>query len=256
MQFVTRPIDGLRVVQGVVNQVRGSMATSEGAVPRQPRRTALRQTTLVDAIYQEVLARLQRGDFEPDDRLLDYQIAEEFDCTRTPVRQALMRLTTEGYLIGTTRGFVTPVLTEEDVRDIFEVRRLLEPGAAATTVTLLSDNQVASLVSAFRRASNACDQGDAQLMGQANAEFRSIWIDAISNQRLKSTVLRFADHTRQVRRTTLAVEGAMKIVKDGLQLQLKSFVKRDARKVYEATLGFLEDAERIYFEMRRQKSLE
>ena len=68
------------------------MATADPTVIKQPRRTALRPATLMESVYQEVLGRLQRGQIGPDDRVLDYEIAEEFECTRMPVRQALLRL--------------------------------------------------------------------------------------------------------------------------------------------------------------------
>ena len=88
-------------------------------------------------------------------------MAEEFDCTRMPVRQALLRLVSEGYLIGTTRGFVTPTLTNDDIHEIFEVRRLLEPSAAAGAVAILDDRQDAALKRAFQKAVKAHDKRDA-----------------------------------------------------------------------------------------------
>ena len=107
------------------------MAQDSAKLVKLPRRTALKQTTLSESVYAEIRSRLQRGEIGPNDRVLDYEVAEEFDCTRMPVRQALLRLVSEGYLIGTTRGFVTPTLTNDDIHEIFEVRRLLEPSAAA-----------------------------------------------------------------------------------------------------------------------------
>ena len=107
-----------------------TMAQDSAKLVKLPRRTALKQTTLSESVYAEIRSRLQRGEIGPNDRVLDYEVAEEFDCTRMPVRQALLRLVSEGYLIGTTRGFVTPTLTNDDIHEIFEVRRLLEPSAA------------------------------------------------------------------------------------------------------------------------------
>ena len=107
------------------------MAQDSAKLVKLPRRTALKQTTLSESVYAEIRSRLQRGEIGPNDRVLDYEVAEEFDCTRMPVRQAPLRLVSEGYLIGTTRGFVTPTLTNDDIHEIFEVRRLLEPAARA-----------------------------------------------------------------------------------------------------------------------------
>jgi DNA-binding GntR family transcriptional regulator len=217
------------------------------AASKQPHRTALRPTTLMDSVYQEILLRLQRGEIKSDERVLDYEVAREFECTRMPVRQALLRLVNEGYLIGTTRGFVMPDLDPEDIREIFEVRRLLEPSAAAGTVTVLKAPQLKAMNAAFRKCKSAYVKHDIALMMQANIEFRGIWIEAVRNSRLKGTILRFSDHTRKVRHGTMTKRGTMKIVMDGMQTLLKGFVDRDPDAVHAATEAFLDDAEQQYF---------
>jgi DNA-binding GntR family transcriptional regulator len=224
-----------------------AMTTDEATVTKQPRRTALRQTTLMDSVYQEILARLQTGQIGPEDRVLDYEVAQEFECTRMPVRQALLRLVNEGYLVGTTRGFVTPALTAEDVREIFEVRRLLEPGAAASAALFLTDGQLAGLGAAYRKCRRSCQKRDIAMMMDANVEFRGVWLEAVQNVRLKGMILRFADHTRQVRHETMLKSDTLKLVADGMQVVLKGFVERNPVLVRTATQAFLDDAEQQYF---------
>jgi DNA-binding GntR family transcriptional regulator len=224
-----------------------AMTTDEATVTKQPRRTALRQTTLMDSVYQEILARLQTGQIGPEDRVLDYEVAQEFECTRMPVRQALLRLVNEGYLVGTTRGFVTPALTAEDVREIFEVRRLLEPGAAASAALFLTDGQLAGLGAAYRKCRRSCQKRDIAMMMDANVEFRGGWLEAVQNVRLKGMILRFADHTRQVRHETMLKSDTLKLVADGMQVVLKGFVERNPVLVRTATQAFLDDAEQQYF---------
>ena len=223
------------------------MAGAATANVKQPKRSALRQTTLMESVYQEILRRLQRRQIGPDDRVLDYEIAKEFDCTRMPVRQALLRLVNEGYLVGSTRGFMTPVLSAEDVREIFEVRRLLEPSAAASTIHVMDDKQRAALATAYRDARRAYERQDIALMTEANVEFRGIWLEGVTNSRLKSTILRWSDHSREVRRETMHKPGTMKMIADGLQAMLKGFTEMDPVLVRAAILGFIDDAERQYF---------
>jgi DNA-binding GntR family transcriptional regulator len=223
------------------------MAEADGTVMKQPRRTALRQTTLMESVYQEILGRLQRGQIGPKDRILDYEVAREFECTRMPVRQALLRLVNEGYLTGTTRGFVTPALQGEDVREIFEVRRLLEPRAAAATVAVLTETQLQGLGAAYSKCRLAYESHDIGLMTEANVEFRAIWLEAVQNSRLKGIILRFADHARQVRLGTMTKRGTMKLVVEGMNTLLQGFTERDSQKVKGSTEAFLDDAERQYF---------
>ncbi|NML97707.1 GntR family transcriptional regulator [Paraburkholderia sp. RP-4-7] len=212
-----------------------------------PRRTALKQTTLSETVYQEIRTRLQRGEIEPNDRVLDYEVAEEFDCTRMPVRQALLRLVNEGYLVGTTRGFVVPTLTSSDIREIFEMRRLLEPSAAAGAAANLTEKQEAALNRAYRKACKAYDKNDTVTLIDANIEFRDVWLDAVQNARLQSMIRRFADHVQQVRLSTLKNRSTHKIVIDGMQVLLDGFTKRDPKKINAAMLEFIANAEEQYF---------
>ena len=221
------------------------MAQDSAKLVKLPRRTALKQTTLSESVYAEIRSRLQRGEIGPNDRVLDYEVAEEFDCTRMPVRQALLRLVSEGYLIGTTRGFVTPTLTNDDIHEIFEVRRLLERGAGA--VAILDDRQDAALKRAFQKAVKAHDKRDAALMIEANMEFRDVWLGAVQNARLQDTIRRFTDHAQQVRLGTLSDPGTQKIVVDGMRALLEGFLERDPRKIKTAMLAFIVNAEQQYF---------
>lgn len=223
------------------------MAQSDDKVVKLPRRTALKPTTLSESIYQEVRGRLQRGEIGTEERVLDYEIAAEFDCTRMPVRQALLRLANEGYLVGTTRGFVVPTITGDDIHEIFEVRRLLEPAAAASAAAMLTDKQEAELKKAYQKARRAYDKQDVDQMISANVEFRATWLEAVQNARLRATILRFVDHAQQVRIGTLNNRSTQKIVIDGMRALLEAFVERDPKLIKVAMLEFMLNAEQQYF---------
>src|SRR5215213_1180333 len=111
-----------------------------------------RPGSLRERIYTDLRVRLQRCEFGPDDRLVDVDVASTYGTSRMPVREALLQLVNEGYLVGTTRGFMVPVLTQDDVRDIFEVRKLLEPRAAAHAARDLDSPAEAALAKALEQA--------------------------------------------------------------------------------------------------------
>lgn len=223
------------------------MTTRIAKVAKTPVRTALKQTTLAETIYQEVRGRLQREDIGTNERILDYEIAEEFGCTRMPVRQALIRLVNEGYLVGTTRGFVMRRLTNGDVHEIFEIRRMLEPGAAAGATAALTGEQTAALERAYQKASRAAEKLDGATMMAANVEFRDVWLEAVQNSRLQDTIRRFADHAQQVRSLTLTDSSTQKIALDGMRQLLEGFLERDAKRVRATMLEFILHAEQRYF---------
>ena len=113
-----------------------------------------------DRVYDLVVDRIQRGDVGRDDRLVDVAIAADLGISRMPVRDALMRLVHEGYLERTTRGFMLPSLTRREVLEVFEIRRLLEPRAAALAAQALDGRQIAGLEAAVGDALVSIETGD------------------------------------------------------------------------------------------------
>ena len=58
---------------------------------------------------------------------------------RTPVREALTRLASEGLLASDGRSFVVPALTERDIEEIYELRLMLEPEALRRVAEAMTD---------------------------------------------------------------------------------------------------------------------
>jgi DNA-binding GntR family transcriptional regulator len=134
-----------------------------------------------------------------------------------------------------------------EVREIFEMRRLLEPAAAVAACAALDENQLTALQAAGRKCKRGFDRNDAALLMEGDIEFRSIWLAAVQNSRLRNSILRFSDHSRQVRVATRSKAGTASMISSDLQALLKGFMERDAIQVNAAVMGFIDDAENQYF---------
>lgn len=212
-----------------------------------PRRSALTGTTLAETIYNDIRGRLQRGEIAPDARLLDHEIASVYECTRTPARQALLRLASESHLAGTTRGFVIPRLGQDDVREIFELRQLLEPHAAGSAVTHITPKQKLDMRRAFKDASAAMKAGDLEAVTEAIGRFRAAWLVAVKSQRMRSAIETFADHAQQVRDLTLRAPEALQAALACQSEVLDAFASNDKEKVQRAMEKLVKSAESFYF---------
>lgn len=209
--------------------------------------TLSRSGNLSERIYSELLRRLQIGELGTDERLVDQDLAAVYGTSRMPVREALLRLVSEGYLVRTTRGFAIPVLTDDDIRNIFEVRRLLEPAGAASATPVMDRATEQQLAAAVKRAREATASHSAEHMIQANMEFRAAWLSRVENPRLMSSIKRFADHTQIVRLKTLHDPRARKVATTCLSNLYAAFVNRDADAVRQRMLQYLDAAEQSYF---------
>lgn len=88
----------------------------------------IRPVPLSDRVYEEVEAAIIRGEFGPGYVLTDRRVAELLHVSRTPVREALQRLSSTGLVLPRNRGgWEVEGFRREDLRELFEVRRVLEP---------------------------------------------------------------------------------------------------------------------------------
>jgi DNA-binding GntR family transcriptional regulator len=92
---------------------------------------------LRDQAYQEILDRVHRGDLAPGSRVRDTSLAGQLGISRTPIREALLRLSREGILaahIG--RGFSVCRLDSTEMRESGAILSALEVLALQTSADL------------------------------------------------------------------------------------------------------------------------
>lgn len=224
------------------------------SLPDVPRRLA-KPDSLSERIYGDLRARLQRCEIGPGDRLVDTDIAAAYGTSRMPVREALLRLANEGYLTGTTRGFVLPRLSGQDFREIFEVRRLLEPRAAALAARDLDEAGQRELARALEDARAALAEDDPSRLIVASARFRAAWLGSVRNGRLAETIARFVDHVQSVRLGTLSDAATREIVVTGLVELHEAFARRDEAGVEARMTAFIDAAEAAFTRMHREETL-
>ena len=86
-----------------------------------------RAATNADRVYAALRERLLRGDLPVGRRLVEQQLAEEFETSRTPVREALRRLEGDGHIVRDRGGGMCPAAPSvKSMRELYEVRVALE----------------------------------------------------------------------------------------------------------------------------------
>jgi DNA-binding GntR family transcriptional regulator len=187
-----------------------------------------RPRALGDQVYQTLRASVRNGKILPGQALQEVQLAAQLGVSRTPVREALTRLASDGLVTADGRSFVVPSLTLADVDDIYEVRGLLEPEAlrriaAQTTNPVVS----APLMKALEASVAAHKAGDNEAFMDANAHFRSAWLALVPNPRLVHAVELYADHVQHLRALTLGNAKVRNVVLGGLKRISKALIAGD-----------------------------
>lgn len=99
-----------------------------------PQRTPLDRAPLREQVHRIVRERVVRGDLSPGAPVRDWELAEELELSRTPVREALIRLASEGLLESHAgRGFRVPPLSRHEIEEVHRLIEVFEPLALRMT---------------------------------------------------------------------------------------------------------------------------
>ncbi len=193
----------------------------------------LSRQNIREQVYSLLRERMHGGQIGAEDRLVDYEIAAQMNVSRMPVREALLQLKNEGYVEGTTRGFVLRRFSPGDITNIFEIRLLLEPAAAASACRHATAPGLAQMTSAAAAAERAQRKGDMQAYMEANWSFRTAWVEMVPNGHLAQIISRLRDHAQAVRLATLKDKAFRALALEHTRLVLDAFVQRDLELVHE-----------------------
>lgn len=198
---------------------------------------------LRDRIYDLLIQRIRAGAFGFDDRFVDVAVAAELGTSRMPARDALMRLATEGYLVPTTRGYVLPRLGPAEIREIFELRRLLEPRAAALAAHAMTDDCIATMEQAVADGAAALAASDGPALFTASEIFRNAWLSVVPNQALSHAIRRYFVQVQNVRLITMRIEEVLPVIVAGQRAILAACRARDSVAAADHVLRFVIEGE-------------
>ena len=120
--------------------------------------------------HRMILDAIDGGTFLPGDRLVESELAERFGVSRTPVREALQRLETQGMLRRDGRSLIVASLDHNQLAELYAVRTELEGLAARLAARHATEEEVRVL-----RSMVADDRGliggDPRLLSRANKRF-------------------------------------------------------------------------------------
>lgn len=117
----------------------GRLAPGERASPMALKSLKTERRRLADDVYQQILDAILANDIGMDDQLVQEKLAAELEISRTPVREALLRLEQEGVLVTSPRGsFMLRKISEDEAKEIYEVRAAIE-GQAARILAIRDD---------------------------------------------------------------------------------------------------------------------
>ena len=162
-----------------------------------------RPLNVKEQVYLTVREQLSQGHHGPEERVVEKDLTEQLGVSRTPVREALSRLASEGFLVATRHGYKIPAFTAEDIEDLFEVRLLLEPTAARQAAENRTGAGLKEMRASIEEEKSAHEHDAVTRFLKAHGRFRDAWLGRAHNRLLLEALGKTLHSLQFVRRQTM-----------------------------------------------------
>jgi DNA-binding GntR family transcriptional regulator len=138
-------------------------------------------------VYQMLRQYIQSGELKPGDRVMEGEIAEKLQVSRTPVRDALRRLESDGMVVIEPRvGLQVASLSRASILELYLMRELLEGTAAKLCALHATDLELMELEDLVRREKAL--QGDHEALSKHNRRFHEAIYHGAHNKFLQKSL--------------------------------------------------------------------
>ncbi|MBL8488418.1 MAG: GntR family transcriptional regulator [Rhodocyclaceae bacterium] len=172
---------------------------------------ALAAPALYEQVAEELRSRIYAHQLAPGAWVDEQAIAAEFGISRTPLREALKVLASEGLVeLRPRRGCYVAQLSEQDLDEIFPVMALLEGRCAEEATARAGTEAMARLEAAHAELERHAAAGDADRFFEANQVFHGILQDLAGNRWLNQLIADTRKFIKLTRRDSLRLDGRLR----------------------------------------------
>lgn len=170
----------------------------------------LRQVSLREQALVIVRQAIVSGEIGPNEIYSASALASRLGVSNSPVREAMLTLVNQGILEPVrNRGYRIVPISEHDLDEIGEMRRMLEVPGVAALVARASDEDVEELRPVAVEIEEAARRGDIPVFLEADRRFHLGLLELGGNTRLVETVAQLRDQTRLYGVSALAQQGRL-----------------------------------------------
>lgn len=161
--------------------------------------------SLEEKVYLVLEEEILSGKLKRGEQLREIALAERLEASRTPVRGALHRLAEEGLVeLCANKGATVIGITEEDIEDIYAVRKRLEGLAARLAAERMSDEDKAMLKETVELSEFYLAKHDDKQNGKLDSEFHNIIFQASGSRHLCKILCDLHKNIKAYRRLSLS----------------------------------------------------
>ncbi|MCS0652994.1 GntR family transcriptional regulator [Cytobacillus firmus] len=179
---------------------------------------------LYQQIYDIIKSSILAGELKPGEKVNVSQLAEKYNISRTPLREALRQLQIEGLLVQDHLGLSVVKLEETDFKDLYECRLMLEPKIMGLILKTVANEELEAIEKLLLNAESAFKEGNLLQLLELNAQFHDRLLEASPNKRAlhllqqvrsflllyRANILKNNEHNREILKEHRQILNALK----------------------------------------------
>jgi len=180
-----------------------SVSPSDLAIPRQ---------SLTSAVANKLRDQIIRGEIAEGAQLRQDAIASRYQVSRIPVREALRQLDAEGLItILPNRGAIVPVLSPDEIEELFTIRALLEPEVLKASIPRLTPADIAQAEAVLHKfEADLKKEQHVESWGRMNWHFHSILYSRANRSHFMAIIRNVNNNAERYTRLQLYLTHGMK----------------------------------------------
>ena len=173
--------------------------------------------------YRVLKRAIIRGDLTPNSKLLLNEISKSLGISNTPIREAINKLSSEGFVkVIPNKGIIVKEINIDDMREILEVRAFLDGMVAKLTTKKISDKEIRDMMEIINKMEHCVKVDDRLTYNDLDIKFHDFLLTIAGNNTLKKIYNNLIVHGHRFRLRTLKIPDRMeKSLKEHLEIALR-----------------------------------
>lgn len=213
-------------------------------------------TSLADQVFEKLENDIICGVYARGELLTELKLVEQLGVSRTPIREALRRLTQERLIEDTGKGSLVIGITVEDLQDIMDIRLRIEGLAASYAAKNITPEGIQELGHVLDLQDFYYSKGDVDHIRIMDDNFHGLLCKHSGHTVLEDTLLPLHRKTQRFRKASIADQNRIALVSVEHRKIFDAIVAGDAQLAEQLTMEHIEHAKKNMLERIRQNGLD
>jgi DNA-binding GntR family transcriptional regulator len=212
----------------------------------------------INDAYSLILDDIMNGSLKPGSVVTETYLAEKYKTSRTPVREAINILECEGLIVTTNRTKKIYSLTSGDIKEIFELKELIEGNVAwnaAKNITDIQREELKNIIAEMNKLRELTPKNEAEAKSylekwlSADSNFHGLLFRAAGNERARQVIARLNIQWHRLKVGLAAMEGRIGYAIPEHEAVGRYILEKDCEKARDEMVDHMENLKKYIIKL-------